>query len=238
MAKPVYRSLGPEMSRGEQIGGLIYLPLYVVFVPLWLELIGGLLGSTIGLQISTLQINVCYFVINAAVICVVFRRFLRSSFRAIRFWILIQALILGFVLYYAGNFLIEWIFGVLKLDVSNFNDSTVYSLAEENPPVMIFCAVVLAPLVEETLVRGVIFGTIHRKNRYVAYVVSTIFFAGIHIWQYLFVQEPGTVLLSGLQYIPAGIALGWTYEKSGTIWGNILLHMLINALAFGLMSFL
>ena len=39
-----------------------------------------------------------------------------------------------------------------------------------------------------------------------------------------------------LAYVPAGIALGWTYEKSNTIWGPILLHMAINAISFGIMS--
>ena len=47
-----------------------------------------------------------------------------------------------------------------------------------------------------------------------------------------------SVLLAALQYIPAGIALGWTYEKSNTIWAPILLHMTINAISFGVMSFL
>ena len=35
---------------------------------------------------------------------------------------------------------------------------------------------------------------------------------------------------------PAGIALGWTYEKANTIWAPICLHMIINALAFGVMQ--
>lgn len=234
MASAAYRSLGPEMSRGEQIGGLIYLPFYVIFVALWL----GLLNSLLGLNLSDLQINVCYFVINAVVVGVVFRRFLLRSFRAIRFWELVQAVILGFVLYYAGNFLYSLIVTALKLEITNMNNDTVNALAEQNAPVMVFCSVVLVPVVEETLVRGVIFGAIHRKNRYVAYAVSTLFFAGIHVWQYLLVQEPKAVLLATLQYVPAGIALGWTYEKAGTIWGNIILHMTINAIAFGLMSFL
>lgn len=234
MAKAAYRSLGPEMSRGEQIGGLIYLPFYVFFVALWL----GLLNSLLGLNLTDLQINVCYFAINAVVIGVVFRRFLLRSFRAIRFWNLVQAVILGFVLYYAGSFLYGLILTVLKLEITNMNNETVNALAEQNGPVMIFCGVVLAPVVEETLVRGVIFGSIHRKNRYAAYAISTLFFAGIHVWQYLLIQQPRDVLLAALQYVPAGIALGWTYEKAETIWGNIILHMTINAIAFGLMPFL
>ena len=45
------------------------------------------------------------------------------------------------------------------------------------------------------------------------------------------------ILLAAVAYLPAGIALGWTYEKSNTIWAPILLHMAINGISFGVMSF-
>ena len=37
------------------------------------------------------------------------------------------------------------------------------------------------------------------------------------------------VLLSCMPYLPASVALAWTYEKAGTIWAPITLHALINA---------
>ena len=49
---------------------------------------------------------------------------------------------------------------------------------------------------------------------------------------------PVQILLAAVAYVPAGIALGWTYEKSNTIWAPILLHMTINAISFGVMHFL
>ena len=50
------------------------------------------------------------------------------------------------------------------------------------------------------------------------------------------VAPVGVTMLAALPYLPAGIALGWTYEKSNTIWAPIALHMLINAIAFGVLS--
>ena len=67
---------------------------------------------------------------------------------------------------------------------------------------------------------------------------SVMLIGGIKVWQYLLVEDVSAVLLAAVQYIPAGIALGWTYEKSNNIWAPIMMHMVINAISFGLLTFL
>jgi len=234
MANTKSHSLGPGLSTAEQVAGFCYLPFYVVLLTMILQYLSGLLA----LNLTDLQLNICYFAINCLMIWVIFHGFLIRSFRGIRFWELIQALILGFVLYYAGNFLFALVMGWLEIDITSYNDETVMMLAEQSRAVMIVCAVIVAPLVEETLVRGLLFGVIRRKSRVAAYLVSVIFFAAIHVWQYLPAYGLKSVVLAALQYLPAGIALGWTYEKANTVWAPIILHMTINAISFGLMRFL
>ena len=234
MANTKSYSLGPGLSTAEQVAGFCYLPFYVALLSILLQYLSDLLG----LNLTVLQINICYFVINCAMVWVIFHNFLIRSFHGIRFWELVQALILGFVLYYAGNFVFALVMDWLHIDITSYNDETVMLLAEQSRAAMIICAVILAPMVEETLVRGLLFGVIRRKSRIAAYVVSIVFFAVIHVWQYLIAYDFKSVLFAALQYIPAGIALGWTYEKSNTIWAPIVLHMVINAIAFGVMSFL
>ena len=234
MANAKSYSLGPGLSTAEKVAGFCYLPFYVVLLALILQYLSGLLGF----HLTMLQINICYFVINCLMVWIIFHNFLLRSFRAIRFWELIQALILGFVLYYAGNFLYSLILGWLDLSVTSYNDQTVLELASESRVAMVICGVILAPMIEETLVRGLLFGVIRRKSRIAAYAVTILFFAAIHVWQYVLLYDWKSVLLAALQYVPAGIALGWTYEKSNTIWAPILLHMVINAISFGIMSFL
>ena len=46
------------------------------------------------------------------------------------------------------------------------------------------------------------------------------------------------LLALGLQWISEKLGLGWTYEKSNTIWGPIFLHMTINAISMGIISIL
>ena len=234
MANAKSYSLGPSLSTAEKVAGFCYLPFYVVLLALILQYLSGLLGF----HLTMLQINICYFVINCLMVWIIFHNFLLRSFRAIRFWELIQALILGFVLYYAGNFLYSLILGWLDLSVTSYNDQTVLELASQSRAAMVICGVILAPIIEETLVRGLLFGVIRRKSRIAAYAVTILFFAAIHVWQYVLLYDWKSVLLAALQYVPAGIALGWTYEKSNTIWAPILLHMVINAISFGIMSFL
>ena len=234
MANTKSYSLGPGLSTAEQVAGFCWLPFYVALLSMVLQYLSGLLE----LNLTDLQMNVCYFVINCIVVWVIFHNFLIRSFRGIRFWELVQALILGFVLYYAGNFVFALVIEWLGLEITSYNDETIQMLANQGRAVMIVCAVILAPMIEETLVRGLLFGVIRRKSRIAAYFVSIIFFSFIHVWQYAVIYGFGPILLTALQYVPAGIALGWTYEKSNTIWAPILLHMTINAISFGVMSFL
>ena len=234
MANTKSHSLGPNLSDAEQIAGFCYLPVHVALLGFALAWI----NEKFRLNLTDLQINLAYFVISCLFTWLIFHNFLLRSFKNIRFWELIQALILGFALYYAGNFILNLAINRLGIVLPHFNDEAVMGLIAQNETVMIVCGVLLAPMVEETLARGLLFGVIRRKSRIAAYVVSIVFFAVIHVWEYLTGHDFKSVLFVALQYIPAGIALGWTYEKSNTIWAPIVLHMVINAIAFGVMSFL
>ena len=234
MANTKSNSLGPGLSTAEQVAGFCYLPFYVILLSMGIQWVAGLIGLTL----TEVQLNLCYFVINCIMIWVIFHNFLLRSFRAIRFWELVQALILGFCLYYTGNLVFAWIMRLLDLTVVSYNDETIQALMAQSYWVMVISSVVIAPLVEETLVRGLLFGVIRRKSRIAAYFTTVVFFAAIHVWQYLMIYDFKSVLLAALQYIPAGIALGWTYEKCNTVWGPIFLHMTINAVSVGILSFL
>ena len=231
MANARSNSLGIKLTSAQQIAGFLYLPFYVALLSMGLDYLSRLLGLTL----TEMQFSTCWFVLNTLIVGIIFYRFLIRSFRSIRFWELVQAIILGFVLYYAGNWVFAWIAELLGLSIVSFNDQTVQSLAADNFWVMALCSVVLAPVVEETLVRGLIFGSIRPKSRIAAYIASMLFFSLMHVWAYIPTEGLTPVLLAAAQYISASIALGWTYEKANSIWAPIFLHMAINALAMGLM---
>ena len=147
-----------------------------------------------------------------------------------------QAVVLGFALYYAGTWVLQFALTKLAPGFTIYNNETVGSLISNNEYIMMAVTIILAPVIEETLVRGLVFGSIRPTSRVMAYIVSVVLFTLMHNWQYFLLYPAGKVLLSCIPYLPASVALAWTYEKAGTIWAPITLHALINALSFGLLQ--
>ncbi len=90
-------------------------------------------------------------------------------------------------------------------------------------------AVVVAPLLEELIYRGLfqtsLLQTLGRSRRWVVVLASAFVFTIIHAgvpWQVL----PGLWVL--------GVFLGWLYEYTGSLWPGILLHAGFNAANSGL----
>jgi len=80
-----------------------------------------------------------------------------------------------------------------------------------------------------------IFRELYGKSRWAAYLVSIAAFAAVHIIGYLRVYSPMELLLSFLQYLPAGLCLAWSYAKSDTIFAPILIHTAVNAIGISAM---
>ena len=166
----------------------------------------------------------------------IFHGFLRQSYFGGSFWNFVQAVVLGFALYYAGTWVLQFALTKLAPGFTIYNNETVGSLISDNEYIMMAVTIILAPVIEETLVRGLVFGSIRPTSRVMAYIVSVVLFTLMHNWQYFLLYPAGKVLLSCIPYLPASVALAWTYEKAGTIWAPITLHALINALSFGLLQ--
>lgn len=142
----------------------------------------------------------------------------------------------AFVVEYALSLLAA--LGLLAMEntLVNPNNEAVMALSEMNYGAVKGLAIFIAPIVEEVLFRGVVFGSLRSKNRRLAYVVSIALFALYHVWQYA-LTDP-TLLLYAIQYIPAAFALAWAYEHSNSIWIPIFFHMLSNGVSFAVLSML
>lgn len=111
------------------------------------------------------------------------------------------------------------------------NNDAVTGLAKVDYKRMIAVAVLMAPLVEECLFRGVVFGTIRSRSRFWAYAVSIALFSLYHVWQYVVMYGDPKLLLSALAYVPVSAALTFCYEQTRSIWPPVFFHMCINALS-------
>ena len=225
---PIYNRL----TRFETIAGWLYLPFYLIALNVLLQY----LNAKLSLGMTSLTINIVYFAVNLAAVVLIFGRFLRQPYFGGQFWNFVQAVVLGFAMYYAGTWLLQFLLVRLVPDLTIYNNETVAALISDSRYVMLFITVILAPVIEETLVRGLVFGSIQPVSRVMAYVVSVVLFTLMHNWQYFTLYPAANVLVSCIPYIPASVALAWTYEKAGTIWASITLHAIVNAMSFGLLQ--
>ncbi len=221
------------MTKTETICGWIYLVLQLLILPVILVLVNLLLGN----PLSDASLNFVFFALNFICVTVIFRRFLLDSLRqalATPFRCLRSAFF-GFILYYILSFLISFVILYIAPDFSNVNDESIADMTQDNFALMSIGTVLLVPPVEEVFYRGLIFRGLYNRSRVAAYIVSTLVFCAIHVTGYIGLYDPLTLLLCFLQYIPAGLCLGWAYARADSIWAPILMHITINQIAMSAM---
>ena len=202
---------------------------------LWLlPLLGVDLHSEKGWSLAQVCILTADFVVVAAVFC----RFLWRSFAPLKGSLkrLLTTVLYGFAAYWVLMCLVSAVVTSVSLGMdvtpdSSNNTAIQTALVNYRVP-MAICTVLLAPVTEECLVRGVLFAPLCRRKPWLAYVVTTVLFSLLHIVQH---YEAGQALLpyflTFLEYLPAGLVLGWAYQRTRSVWGPIALHCVINLLA-------
>ncbi len=218
------------MPKSRTIAGIVYLPFHVVIFPIFLAMAATWLPG----GLDELTQHIIYYALGFLFCLIVMWKYLRSAFDIMldNPVMSVAVLIFGYFMYLLLSYLS---IGVLLMIVgdklSNPNNEAVQSLANDSPRAVLGLAVFIAPIVEEVLFRGVVFGSLRVKHRVWAFIVSISLFALYHVWQYALVSMDLTTLLYVIEYIPAGYALAWTYEKTNCIWIPIFLHMFINILS-------
>ncbi|MBE6985304.1 MAG: CPBP family intramembrane metalloprotease [Ruminococcaceae bacterium] len=138
---------------------------------------------------------------------------------------------IDFVLSYIVTFLILALKMVFHEPTVNVNQEVIESLLQYGPIPMVLCTALLVPITEECLVRGVLFAPLCKKYPWLAYLVSSLVFSLLHLIASIGSMSWINALENLLTYLPSGIALGWMYQRSGTIIGPIALHCTINTIS-------
>lgn len=216
------------LTRKEQRWALIYLISNIWLMP---TLLTSLLTLLIpGVRIA--QLNFIWFAVNFLCISVLFRRFWavsinRFGYHPIRLTItVLTGLCVYFAMTYGLSHLLLW----LSPGFFNVNDSAISHMFTQDFTIMALGTVFLVPAAEEFLYRGFVFGSLYNKNPMLAYLISICLFCSIHILGYISIYDPITLLLCFVQYIPAGICLGWAYRTADSIFAPILMHTIINVI--------
>lgn len=219
------------MSRTQTILGWIYLPIHRLLVPLLLQLY----ASVAPRPVSDVMIEFLWIGIGVAVMLCVMFSYLRRCFDRLldRRRTCLLTLVIAPLAYYALATFVGLLLLLLSAELGeNPNDNTIIDWAQNDPGLMTAVSIFLAPILEELLYRGVVFGSIRPRSRAWAYVVSLILFILPHVWPYALVAQDLRLLLYVVQYLPLALVLTWAYECSGSIWVPIFLHMANNALMY------
>ena len=113
----------------------------------------------------------------------------------------------------------------------NLNNENVSAMLDSEFALMAFTTVVLAPISEECLFRGILFRGFYDRSPVLAWVLSVGLFAVMHLAGFIGSYSPLELLLAFVQYLPGGIALCFAYHRGGSIFSPILTHAIINLMA-------
>ena len=104
MARKASHSISYRLTKFETIAGWLYLPFYLLILNLLLQLA----NEKFSLGMTALTMNIVYFAVNLLAVLLIFHGFLRQSFFGGSFWNFVQALVLGFAMYYAGTWVLQF----------------------------------------------------------------------------------------------------------------------------------
>lgn len=222
------KNLTISLTRSEMIAGWIYLVVQLLILPIILSVINALLGF----PLDNLQANVVLFAVNLLSILLIFHKFLWQSFKQLlkKPGTVLGTAVIGLVVYWFANFVVGLVLFILFPYFSNVNDSNIADMAQDNFGLILLSTVLLVPIAEEALYRGLLFGSLYQKSKVLGYLISTVVFCFIHVFGYIGLYSWDMLAISFVTYIPAGLCLSWAYAKSDCFFTPVLMHTIINAM--------
>lgn len=224
------KDISPNLDKKELLWGWVYTIFSMLALPPLLRDGMALLHISTAGDIGAARLNFCYFTLNFLVTLFLFHRFLANNLSVVgkRFWDFVESVILGLVFAFAGTFLLQYLVGWLKPGLGNLNDQTVASMVYARKALMLLGTAVFAPVAEECIYRGLIFRALHGKSRFLAYALSILAFSAVHVLGSIGKLDLASLLLTAVQYLPAGAALAWSYERGGSIFTPMVIHAVFN----------
>ncbi|MCI8715967.1 MAG: CPBP family intramembrane metalloprotease [Oscillospiraceae bacterium] len=221
-----------NMTNRERLWGGVLLAAYLWALPLCADPAFALAERLLGAALEEGVRDAAYHYVLFALTAAVFWGYLGRTTRLFRSNLLrtVGAAFSGLAAFFLLSEL-AWRLTGRFFQAENLNDLAIAGKLAESPRSMVLIVVVLAPFVEEVLFRGYLFGNIREVSRPAAYLVSCLAFALLHVWQFAAAGRDPAYLLPAVQYVVPGLVLAWTYERSGTLWGSVLVHSIVNGIS-------
>lgn len=220
------RSWKSEMTASERSRGLVFLLLYLLVFPrvsAWLQRLW--LGEG---EVLVAEVNVLYYAILFTLSLFIFWDFLKKDFLGLLSWLPENLFGVAVGLLMAGG-----LHAVLTLVPFPVPDPISLQYAQEfraAPVPILALLLLLIPVVEETVYRGLIYGSLRGYSRPLAIAFSVVFYAFGLVWRYALDFSDPRYLLLAILYLPMSIALTWCYDRGGSVWACVVLHGGLNGM--------
>lgn len=222
------RKRSTELSRGEIARGWVFFLLYLFVFPVLLGQLQALLSLRFHFFLQPAEFSLIYYFLLLCAALVLFWGLLRRGFDT-----LLDDLpenLFAFVAGLVGAGVLHFLVGLLPLP------EDPYALAYREqfaaaPAATAVVLVVLMPLLEELLFRGLLYGSLRWYSRGLACAASVVGYLLFLTLPLVFSPEgvQPSYLLLAVWYLPMSAALTWCYDYGGSIWSAAGLHMALNA---------
>lgn len=176
-------------------------------------------NGSIDLYFSLLMI-LSTFVITFPILRVAHERFTSQPLKHLKIAVLTFPMLLTSSLIL--NFLIAQFLGLF----TSGNQAQIESLFQDYPSLVIFQALIYAPLLEELVFRGYIFGSLRKHSKWLAFLISSLLFGTAHL------LTGASFAWTDLWFLPVYSVMGYflalAYERSGSLYTPMLVHFLNN----------
>ncbi len=216
----------PCLTRRHRSLGMMYVLISIFLLPLIFNSINAGLSK----PLSAPALNFVYYCMNFAIMCAILRDYLTKALLYVRkYWKKCLCWsVIGVGAHFSTSFLMGFLLQLVDPGFGNVNDQNLAGQLSESFWLMAIGTVLLVPTAEELMHRSLVFGILRENYPIMAYVVSSLFFASIHVMGYVGAYPPALLLMCFVQYLPAGLTLAFCYEKSGCIFTSIAIHTLVN----------
>ncbi len=184
----------------------------------------------------TLTNLLCYAVMTFAFLFLIDKYYQEqfSSFKK-KFIYFMGLAIGGWVLNIFLNIIIEMIMQIANFTSRDTQNQEAIVETFKFPLLAIPMVVIGAPIVEETIFRGVLFNFAKNRklpyhlNIVLAFILSSSLFGLIHVFSAYLTTGDHTELILGIPYIAAGFVLTLLYYLTGNIFVPIVMHIIQNS---------
>lgn len=263
MFKSLYRNYDhPDHKLSEAVlnwkGVILMLFIFVVMQVAATPISRGvdLLNAQYGMNLDDIDLNLIVEGATLALMLLFFARFywtnLVNFFRDFK-PVYLLAPVAGYACALVGNMLANMLLTFLRGSADQTsNNALVIKFFFQRPFVMILLAVVLAPIVEESVFRAALCRPLTvKKNAFAkifGIVLSVFLFSLMHVWRFAFFATDATgaifltfnldEFLSILMYLSMAINFAVCATLCKNFWSSVIAHMITNGMSMGFLMLL